>query len=87
MFEVKYRGDFNEVVKTLGSKVKVLEHAENARENQLKVQYLNGDSNNQLIQALMPVVEIVAFEEIIPSMNDVFITAVEESNKNKSENE
>jgi len=80
IFEVKYRGNFGDVEKALGQKMKVLEHAENEKGNQLKVQYLNGDSNNQLIQALLPVAEIVSFEEIIPSMNDVFITAVEESN-------
>jgi ABC-2 type transport system ATP-binding protein len=83
IFEIKYRGNFNEVSKAFGLKVTILEHNENEQANQLKVRYLNGNSNNQLIQALMPVVEIVSFEEIIPGMNDVFITAVEESNKNK----
>jgi ABC-2 type transport system ATP-binding protein len=43
---------------------------------------LHGRSNNDIIQALIPVSEILAFEEKIPSMNDVFIRAVEESNKN-----
>ena len=81
IFEIKYRGNFNEVSKALGLKVAILEHNEYEQANQLKVRYLNGNSNNQLIQALMPVVEIVSFEEIIPGMNDVFITAVEESNK------
>ncbi len=83
IFEVKYRGNFSDIEKVLGQKMKVLEHAEDGRLNQLKVQYLNGDSNNQLIQTLLPVAEIVSFEEVIPSMNDVFITAVEESNKSK----
>ena len=81
IFEVKYRGDFNKVDKVLGQNIRILEHSEERKENQLKVQYLNGDSNNQLIQTLMPVAEIISFEEIIPSMNDVFIKAVEESNK------
>jgi ABC-2 type transport system ATP-binding protein len=81
IFEIRYRGDFDKVSKVLGQNTMVLEHAEEKRENQLKVQYLNGDSNNQLIQTIMPVAEIISFEEIIPSMNDVFISAVEESNK------
>ncbi len=84
IFEIKYRGDFNIVSSKLGSNVKILEHTENKKENQLKVQYLNGDTNNQLIQTLIPVAEIVSFEEIIPGMNDVFIKAVEDSNKTKS---
>lgn len=82
IFEVKYNGNFADVEKALGQKMKILEHSESEKENQLTIQYLNGGSNNQLIQTLLPVAEIVSFEEIIPSMNDVFITAVEESNKN-----
>jgi ABC-2 type transport system ATP-binding protein len=80
---VKYRGNFNEVNKILGQKIKVLEHSDSLKENRLKVQFLDGNSNNQLIQTLLPVAEIVSFEEIIPGMNDVFIAAVEESNKGK----
>lgn len=82
IFEIKYKGEFNQVSTVLGNQFKILDHNENKKENELRVQYLNGDSNNQLLKTLLPVAEIVSFEEIIPSMNDVFITAVEESNKN-----
>jgi ABC-2 type transport system ATP-binding protein len=81
IFEVKYKGDFDKVSRTLDNQYQILKHAENKRENQLTVQYVNGKSNNDLIQALIPVSEILSFEEVIPSMNDVFIKAVEESNK------
>jgi len=80
LFEIKYKGIFEQVNKALGQNFKILEHAESEKENQLQVQYLNGDSNNDLLQAIMPVAEILSFEEIIPSMNDVFIKAVNESN-------
>ena len=80
LFEIKYKGNFELVDKALGRSFKILEHAESEKENQLQVQYLNGDSNNDLLQAIMPVAEILSFEEIIPSMNDVFIKAVNESN-------
>jgi len=83
IFEVKYRGDFEKVNKALGIKIKVLEHNESRKENRLRIQHLNGNSNNDLIQTILPVAEIISFEEIIPGMNDVFITAVEESNKSK----
>jgi len=80
LFEIKYKGIFEQVDQALGRSFKILEHAESEKENQLQVQYLNGDSNNDLLQAIMPVAEILSFEEIIPSMNDVFIKAVNESN-------
>lgn len=86
VFEIKYRGNFEQVDKALELRFKILEHAESAKENRLQVQYINGDSNNDLLQAIMPAAEILSFEEIIPSMNDVFIKAVHESNQSKSEN-
>jgi ABC-2 type transport system ATP-binding protein len=82
IFEIKYKGDFNMVSKALTNQIKILNHVENNRLNQITVEHLNGKSNNELIQALIPVVEILSFEEKIPSMNDVFIKAVEEANKN-----
>ncbi len=81
IFDISYTGNYAEVDRVLGSDYKIMEHAESEKGNTLKVQYLNGSSNNDLIKALMPVAEIRAFEELIPSMNDVFIKAVEEANK------
>ena len=81
IFEVKYKGSFNVVNKVLNNQFKILGHVENNRINQITVEYSHGKSNNDLIQALIPVSEIISFEEHIPSMNDVFIRAVEEANK------
>ncbi|MGM0621804.1 MAG: ABC transporter ATP-binding protein [Bacteroidota bacterium] len=78
IFEVKYKGNFRKVDSALGTQFKILEHLENEKANRIRIQHLNGGSNNQLLQAIIPAAEIVAFEEIIPSMNDVFIKAVEE---------
>jgi ABC-2 type transport system ATP-binding protein len=86
IFEIKYKGDFGQVDKSLGTRFKVLEHTESEKENRIRVQYLNGNSNNELLQTIMPAAEIISFEEIIPSMNDVFIKAVQESNQLKTEN-
>ncbi|MFW6277275.1 MAG: ABC transporter ATP-binding protein, partial [Prolixibacteraceae bacterium] len=81
VFEIKYTGRFNEIDEALGKHFKILDHSEDEKLNRLRVQHLNGGSNNKLLQTLMPVAEIVSFKEIIPSMNDVFIQAVEESDK------
>jgi ABC-2 type transport system ATP-binding protein len=81
-FDIRYRGDFSQVQKTLGTNYEIIQHAELEKENTVKVQYNNGHSNNNLLKELIPAVEIISFEELIPSMNDVFIKAVEESNKN-----
>lgn len=81
IFEIRYRGDFRRVSAVLGNNIKILEHTENSRENQLKLQYISGGSNNSLLETLIPAAEILSFEEVIPGMNDVFIKAVEESNQ------
>jgi len=81
IFEIKYRGGFDKINRAIGVQYKIIDHSETARENHLKVQFLNGNSNNELLKNLMPVAEIIAFEEVIPSMNEVFIKAVEKANK------
>ncbi len=80
-FDIKYRGNFKNIEQTLGTHYEIILHSETEKENILKVRYQNGDSNNDLLKALMPAAEIISFEELIPSMNDVFIKAVENANK------
>lgn len=81
VYEIKYHGDFDKVSTVLGQDFKIIKHLKQKKVNLLKVQYLNGNSNNDLLNLLIPVAEIRSFEEIIPSMNDVFIKAVEKSNQ------
>ena len=80
IFKITCKGEMDKVTGAL-KKYKILEHSDEGHDLELKVQFTNGSSNNELIQALLPVAQIISFEEAIPSMNDVFIKAVEESNK------
>lgn len=80
-FEITYRGETPSLRHQLGSQFNVLEHNESSQLKQIKVQFLNGNSNNELLRVLMNQFEIVSFKEIIPSMNDVFIHVVEENNR------
>ncbi len=81
IFDIKYRGNFSDIDLALGDGYTIIDHSETKKENALKVQYYNGNSNNDLLRAIMPLAEILSFEEIIPGMNDVFIKAVEKANK------
>jgi ABC-2 type transport system ATP-binding protein len=80
-FEFEYSGDFGKISSSMDESFKILDHTENTGINSLKIQYLNGKSNNDLLKFLIPQIEIVSFKELIPSMNDVFIKVVETSNK------
>ena len=82
IFEITYKGNFEQVAGLLQHHFKIVSHTEQNPENTLRVQYVNGGANNRLIQTILPAAEIVSFREIIPGMNDVFIKAVQESNNN-----
>lgn len=85
IFKIKYRGDFDKVSSILNSHYKIIDHLENEKSNQVTIQYIDGKTSNELLNMLMQVSEIVSFEEVIPGMSDVFIRAVEESNKNQTD--
>jgi len=81
IFEITYQGDMDKVTGAL-KEYRILKHSEDRKVKHLTVQFTNGSTNNELIHALLPVARIISFEEAIPSMNDVFIKAVESSNNN-----
>lgn len=80
-FEILYKGEPTDLQDKLGAHFNILEHNTNSHLRQLKVKFLNGNSNNDLLKILMNQFEIVSFKETIPSMNDVFIRVVEENNR------
>lgn len=83
-FEIIYKGETPDLQNQLGSQFNVLEQDESKFLKQMKVKFLNGNSNNELLKILMNQFEIVSFNEVIPSMNDVFIHVVEENNRETS---
>jgi len=83
-FEIAYKGETPDFQHRLGAQFNVLEQDDSKFLKQMKVQFLNGNSNNELLKILMNQFEIVSFKEIIPSMNDVFIHVVEENNRETS---
>lgn len=53
---------------------------DNTKNGQIRI-ILQSDKPNELIRALLDEGEIVSFNEILPSMNDIFINLVSSSNK------
>ncbi len=79
VFDISYKGDFQLIDRSLSGHYNILSHEENTKANMLKVQYLNGSSSTKLIKDLVDHVEIVSFNEVIPSMNEVFIKVVKQN--------
>lgn len=76
IFDISYRGDFRKIDHALTGHYNILLHEEDGKVNKLKVQYLNGNSSTRLIKDLVEYAEIISFNEVIPSMNEVFIKVV-----------
>lgn len=84
-YDVIYHGEFNKVASTLGAKYEIMEHKETSRVNEITIKHLNGNSSNDLLLNITQNAQIVSFSERIPSMNEVFIRVVGDSNQLKSE--
>jgi ABC-2 type transport system ATP-binding protein len=86
-FDVRYNGNFDQIQKSLNMQYEILNHTESAWGNEMTVKHLNGTSNNDLLQLLVPQVEIVSFKEQIPGMNEIFIRVVEQNNSKLNSHE
>ena len=79
-YDVVYNGEFDKIASELGANYQITEHKESSRMNEMTIKHLNGNSNNDLLFSIARHVQIVSFSERIPSMNEIFIRVVNESN-------
>lgn len=77
---IEFIGDEKAVENVLPQGASVLKR-EHKHTHQLFEVQLNGQQRiNDLLRDLLPVVEIVGIQEILPSMNEIFINVVQQSN-------
>ena len=79
IFEAAYRGDEATVRTALGSRCEILDAAAGdaaGRPGTVRLRPVEGVSVRDIIAALNESVELRGFTEVIPSMNDIFIRAV-----------
>ena len=79
IYDISYRGDLDIHGHVLAGKYNILSNHQNGMENKLSIQYPDGSNSGELIKDLIEHVEIVSFNEVIPSMNDVFIKVVKQN--------
>ncbi|WP_432712927.1 ABC transporter ATP-binding protein [Pedobacter sp.] len=77
-FWVDYHGAYN--LAQANPEFNVLETASSNGTTKLKVQLSPAQNANHLLQALLPHVEINRLDEVIPTMNDIFIDKVKPKN-------
>jgi len=80
MYEVEFTGNLMGFTNALWTFGKLGEHKIEGEYCKAQVQLLHGSTSNQLLNAVLPVAEIHSFREIVPSMNDIFISKVNAEN-------
>ena len=78
-YEIVFEGEINLLTATLSSQYKFLEHAKKNGRSIVKAKVLEGSSTNDMMKALLNAGKIVSMNEIVPSMNDIFIKVVGDS--------
>lgn len=82
IFEISYKGDPLVFRRSLNSMFELLEQTDRKGIFSAKVKNLHASSDNELLSLILPHVHVTSFTEVVPSMNDIFIKAVESSNQN-----
>ncbi|MBI5218804.1 MAG: ABC transporter ATP-binding protein, partial [Bacteroidia bacterium] len=69
-FEIKFEGSFNKFEATLTSLYEILEVNTDTPNHSVKLRLLGDASTGDILRLLLPTGNIIAFNEILPGMND-----------------
>lgn len=84
MFEIGFQGDPAIVMEKLNSHCQVVDQHEERTNHFVKIRADRELSGNDMLRLLLPVTGITSFNEIIPTMNEIFIKVVEAQNQQKT---
>ena len=77
-YEVEFTGNLMVFTKALFKDFELLEKHEDGIHCKAKVKLLYDKSPNDLLNTVLPFVQVQSFREILPGMNDIFISKVQE---------
>jgi ABC-2 type transport system ATP-binding protein len=81
LFKVEFSGYVNMMEATLRHQYEITSHTEENGNHQILFRILDQNvSSNQMITSLLPIGNMISFNEVLPKMNDIFINAVKEKN-------
>ncbi|MFN5183787.1 MAG: ABC transporter ATP-binding protein [Bacteroidota bacterium] len=80
LFKVGYRGTPMAFAHALWTGAEIVEEKHQSNFISATIKLLGNITTNNLLSALLPVVEIVEFQELLPSINDIFIRTVSVGN-------
>lgn len=80
IFEVGYRGSVSSLKSVIGAEYELLKEWDEKYMKKATIKVIKETRENRLLSQLMPSVEVLSLNELIPSMNDIFIKMVQGSN-------
>lgn len=80
IFEIAFTGNMIAFTNALWTGAEIMEHSQHLNQCKARVKLLGRTNPNELIQSVLPYVEIHGLKEIVPAMNDIFISKVQEEN-------
>lgn len=81
IYEISFNGETNKLEAALNTHYEIVDKSKTNGHSSVKVKLLHQTNENELLSLIIPTVEIISFNEIIPSMNDIFIKVVNEYKK------
>jgi ABC-2 type transport system ATP-binding protein len=82
VFELEFEGNMMGFTNALWTGAELIEHNSEGEFNKAKVKLKGNTQANDLLTAVLPHIKIHSFKEIVPSMNDIFISTVSKENTN-----
>lgn len=80
VFELTYKGETQRLKDCLDSNYSLLGTNEEVGQKKAQIKVNNYSTDNRLLSMVLPAVEVTGFNQVIPSMNDIFIQVVQEYN-------
>jgi ABC-2 type transport system ATP-binding protein len=79
IFELTFNGHFDKMRASLSAEYEILSVNEIKNGSKIQIKILNGLSTNELLTKMISFGSVSSFQELIPSMNEVFIKAVNQA--------
>jgi ABC-2 type transport system ATP-binding protein len=80
LFEIGFEGDASNVKSQLDGDFTLVNHHEEKNMHRIKIKASENRTGNDLLKLLMPLAPITSFNEVIPTMNEIFISVVKAQN-------
>ncbi len=78
IYEISFKGEIDKLEKSLNEHYEIVEKIKVNGHHAARIKLLNKTNENELLSLIIPTVEIISFNEVIPNMNDIFIKVVNE---------